>query len=475
MRVISKEGTGRARNVILIGAGKVGILVLNEIKSNPSLGIKVAGFLDDDRKKIGKKIFRTEVFGPISQLPATSKKHSIDETIICIPSASGVLIRRIAMLCNRAGIDYRIVPGVYDILRKESKELPARAVSIYDLIRREPVEVDIASIRKRMGNKSILVTGGAGSIGSELCRQLVKVKPKMLAILDKDENSVFMLKTEFSDSKTKIIPLVADLRDNGRIEQLFWKYRFQIVFHAAAHKHVLMMEEDDNVEEAVKNNVLATRNLLKTSVKCCAEELILISTDKAVNPRNVMGATKRICELMFQSMKKSRTKLVGVRFGNVLESSGSVIPLFRSQINKGGPVTVTHPDVKRFFMTIPESVQLIIQAASLAKGGEIFVLDMGEQIKIIDLAKDMIRLSGYAPGRDIKIKFIGLNSCEKLSEELFYKREKPYFVYKKKILALKPGGIDQALLDRKIELLLSETDVGKIKKRIKDIVPEYSG
>ncbi|MBN1156999.1 polysaccharide biosynthesis protein [Candidatus Woesearchaeota archaeon] len=472
MRLMLNEGV-RARRVLLIGAGDGGRLVLNEINKNKSLKLKAVGFLDDNKRKIGRKILGINVLGSIGELPVLAKKHSVDEAIICIPSASGVLIRKIILLCEEAGIDYRIVPGVYDMLLRESKELPARAVSIYDLLRREPVEADIAPIRKRFSGKSMLVTGGAGSIGSELCRQLARIKPRILAILDKDENGIFELKNELSGSGTRIIPLVVDMRDYGKIERLFARYNFQVVFHAAAHKHVSLMEEDDNIEEAVKNNVLVTRNLLRLCESHDAEEVVLISTDKAVNPTSIMGVTKRICELLFQSMASKKTNFVGVRFGNVLDSNGSVIPIFRKQILAGGPVTVTHPEVKRFFMTIPEAVQLIIQAASLAKGGEIFVLDMGEQVKIIELANDMIRLSGYEPGKDIKIKFTGLKKGEKLYEELFYEREQPRFIYKNNILALKPDRITQRKLNKDIDVLLSEMDPGKIKKKLRAIVPEY--
>jgi FlaA1/EpsC-like NDP-sugar epimerase len=474
MKIISKAKTGKLKRILLIGAGEGGWLVLNEIKRNQSLGLKVIGFIDDDVRKLRKKILGVNVLGSINELSSIAKKHSIDEAIICIPSASGILTRKIIELCTNAGIDYRIVPGVYDMLLKESKELPSREVSIYDLIKREPVEIDVGSIRKNIGDKSVLITGGAGSIGSELCRQLVNLKPKLLAIIDKDENGIFAIKKELfaTNPKAKIIPLVIDMRDYNKIERLFAKYHFQVVFHAAAHKHVTLMEEEDNVEEAIKNNILATRNLLKTCVKYNAEEAVLISTDKAVNPTCVMGVTKRICEQMFQSMK-GKTNFVGVRFGNVLESNGSVIPIFREQIAEGGPVTVTHPDVKRFFMTIPEAVQLIIQAASLANGGEIFVLDMGEQIKIADLARDMIRLSGYVPEKDIKIQFTGLKKGEKLYEELFYEREKPKFVYKDKILVLHPDNIDAKKLNKKIDMLLSTLNVRSMKRRLKQIVPEY--
>ncbi len=412
---------------ILIGAGGAGNLVAKELINRTDLGVIIVGFIDDNLKQIGKRVQGIPVLGSTAQIPAISRKLGVQEAIITIANASSREIRRITELCGKAGLKTRIVPGLFELLDERVKVTRVRDVNIDDLLGRSVFKLDnhIDEVSAVYRGKRILVAGAGGSIGSELCRQLATLGPSALVLLDKDENSIFEIDNDLKASVSKgpeIHPVIASIMNADRLQALFERYRPEIVFHAAAHKHVPLMEI--NAAEAILNNVVGTNNLVDTARVSGVERFLFISSDKAVNPTNVMGATKRIGEVIVQEVAKtSATKFSCVRFGNVLGSRGSVIPLFQKQIAKGGPVTVTHPEVRRYFMSIPEAVRLIIQANTLGEKGEIFVLDMGEPIKILDMVKTLIRLSGQRE-EDIEIKFVGMRPGEKLYEEILVEKEK---------------------------------------------------
>ena len=417
------------QRVLIAGAGEAGALILRELRANPQTGLIPVGFVDDDPRKQGMLIQRVRVFGGREAIPALVRDQQIDQVIIAMPAAPGSAVRGIVDICDQAGVRARIIPGMYELLSGAASINQLRDVQIEDLLRREPVHTDTAQIAALIRGRRILVTGAGGSIGSELCRQIVRCEPAELIILGHGENSIFDIHNELLRSRgaeeqgsggdtLRITPVIADIRDADRLAAVFTAHRPEIVFHAAAHKHVPLME--DNVEDAVTNNVLGTRRLVEASIAAGVDHFVLVSTDKAVNPSSVMGATKRVAELIVQeAAQRTGRAFVAVRFGNVLGSRGSVVPFFQRQIAAGGPVTVTHPDVKRYFMTIPEAVQLLLQAAALGCGGEIFVLDMGDPVRIVDLARDLIRLTGLEPDRDIEIRYTGLRPGEKLFEELF--------------------------------------------------------
>ncbi len=423
--VFKKNGIAEIqKKVLVIGAGEAGAMVIKELKSHPELNTRPLAVLDDDKEKHKRKINGVPVLGPIGEVGAVTGALGIDEIIIAIPSARRKDIRETIDLCKETKCKLKILPGVYELIDGKVSVNQIRDVQIEDLLGRDPVSLDIEEISGYLKDKVVLVTGGGGSIGSELCRQIARFKPQLLLILDIYENNAYDLQLElariYPDVKTNI--LIASVRDKGRLNSIFETYRPQVVFHAAAHKHVPLME--DNPTEAIKNNVFGTLNVAECADRYHAEKFILISTDKAVNPANVMGATKRVAEMVVQMMDRhSRTNFAAVRFGNVLGSNGSVIPLFKRQIAEGGPVTVTHPGITRYFMTIPEATQLVIEAGAMAEGGEVFVLDMGEPVRILDLARDLIRLSGFEPGEDISIEITGLRPGEKLYEELFMEEE----------------------------------------------------
>jgi FlaA1/EpsC-like NDP-sugar epimerase len=412
---------------ILIGAGGAGNLVAKELINRTDLGVVIVGFIDDNLKQRGKRVQGIPVLGSTAQIPAIAKKLGVQEAIICIANASSKELRRIIELCTKAGLKTRIVPGLFELLDERVKVTRVRDVNIDDLLGRSVFQLDkhLDEVSAVYKGKRILVSGAGGSIGSELCRQLATLGPSEIVLLDKDENSIFEIDNDLKASVSKgpiIHPVIASIMNADRMRALFLQYRPEIVFHAAAHKHVPLMEL--NSAEAILNNVVGTNNLIDTASRADVERFLFISSDKAVNPTNVMGATKRIGEVIVQEVAKtSRTKFACVRFGNVLGSRGSVIPLFQKQIAKGGPVTVTHPDVRRYFMSIPEAVRLIIQANTLGDKGEIFVLDMGEPIKILDMVKTLIRLSGQKED-DIEIKFVGMRPGEKLTEELLIDKER---------------------------------------------------
>ncbi|MDR3613033.1 MAG: nucleoside-diphosphate sugar epimerase/dehydratase [Candidatus Obscuribacterales bacterium] len=412
------------RRALLVGAGDAGMLVLREMNQRSDIGVDIVGVLDDDPQKFKKRIGALTVFGTTEDLPRLVEDLFIDQVIIAIPSAPPAEIRRIVDMCRAAEVETRILPGLFELINGRVSVNQLREVSLEDLLGRDPVQLDTAAIASYIEGRCVLVTGAGGSIGSELCRQIMRFQPSKLMILGKGENSIFTIQQELHGrpEPVEIIPVIADIRDYQRLFNVFSKHRPQVVFHAAAHKHVPLMEA--NVVEAITNNVRGTQNVAELSAEFNVETFVLVSSDKAVNPTSVMGATKRIAELVVQELaRRSKTKYVAVRFGNVLASRGSVIPLWRQQIAAGGPVTVTHKDATRYFMLIPEAVQLILQAGALGKGGEIFVLDMGKPVKIADLAHDLIKFSGLRVGTDIEIKYIGLRPGEKLYEELLTAEE----------------------------------------------------
>lgn len=404
---------------LLIGAGQAGLLVAREIQNAPYVGLRAVAFLDDDKAKHGTLIHGVPVLGSTAELGRLSAELGVKQVLITIANAPGKEIRRIRSLCEDAGLTVKIVPGLYEIVGGTFNLSRIRDVAIEDLLGREPVSLDIQSIASLIEGRTVLVTGAGGSIGSELCRQLVGFPIKRLIAVDQSEFGLFNIHRELVRDcpDVDVRPRIADVTDAERMRALFEKLKPHVVLHAAAHKHVPMMEW--NPGEAVKNNVRGTRTVADLSVEFGVETMVLVSTDKAVNPTSVMGATKRAAEMYCQSLTgRSHTKFVAVRFGNVLGSAGSVVPIFKEQIERGGPITITHPDMKRYFMTIPEACQLVLQAASMGHGGEIFVLDMGEPVRIVDLATDLIRLSGLRPGEDIEIEFSGMRPGEKLFEEL---------------------------------------------------------
>jgi len=410
----------RKKWVLVIGAGDAGAMVVREMQKNPQLNQKPIGFLDDDPAKQDSKIHGIPVLAPLGQIDDILDKHHVDEVIIAIPSASGKVLRKVTEICQQRSVAFRTMPGIYELLGGAVSVSRLREVDIADLLRREPVRMDTDALGKSLEDKIVLVTGAGGSIGSELCRQIAQLQPKKLLMLGHGENSIFeaLLTLKESFPEREIVPLIADIRDWSRLSTIFDRWQPEVIFHAAAHKHVPLMET--NIEEAVTNNILGTRNLVQAALDNNSQRLVLISTDKAIRPVNVMGATKRIAEMLaLDAAKRFQKSFCIVRFGNVLGSRGSVVPRFKRQIAAGGPVTVTHPDMRRYFMTIPEAVHLVLQASTMSEGGENYILDMGQQVRILDLAEDLIRLSGLEPGRDIEIVFTGIRPGEKLSEDLW--------------------------------------------------------
>ncbi|HLF90268.1 MAG TPA: nucleoside-diphosphate sugar epimerase/dehydratase [Anaerolineales bacterium] len=418
-----QEENQRAKRVLIIGAGSAGTLVVRELQRNPQVGLNPVCFLDDDSSKIKHQIHSIPVDGPLGELPRVVRTYRVEEAIIAIPSAPGRVVRRVTEVCRRINIPFRTMPGLYELLGGKINVTRLRDVEITDLLRRQPVKIDDDLIGLSLSGKRVLVTGGGGSIGLELCRQVARWGPSGLVMLGHGENSVFeaMLELQATYPSLPIYPVIADIRDTSRLYSIFEQHRPQVVFHAAAHKHVTLMEV--NVEEAITNNILGTRNVLEMAINFDTERLVMISSDKAVRPTSVMGATKRIAEmLVMDASHRTGRAFSVVRFGNVLGSRGSIVPIFKRQIAQGGPITITHPEMKRFFMTIPEAVHLVLQASAMGTGGEMFILNMGEQVKILDLAEDLIRLSGLEPGKDVEIAFTGIRSGEKLREELWDER-----------------------------------------------------
>lgn len=419
------NGNGHGKPVLLIGAGRAGMLTAREISSRGNLNLDVKGFIDDDPQKQGSVISGIKVLGTTRDIPRLVRELEIDHLVVTVVEASRRDFRRILDICKEVPIKVRTIPGLYEILQGDVKVSRIRDIQIEDLLGREPIWLDETSVKNFLASKTVLVTGAGGSIGSELARQIARLQPSQLLLVERAEGALFFVDRELRQkwSNLSLVALVGDVGDEMRMQSIFEQYQPQVVLHAAAHKHVPMMES--NVEEAVKNNVLATRLIAEMSGRFNVESFVLISTDKAVRPSSVMGATKRMAELVVQNLNSSfKTRYVAVRFGNVIGSAGSVIPIFQEQISRGGPITVTHPEMVRYFMTIPEATQLVLQAGAIGKGGEIFILDMGEPVRILDLAKETITLSGLRPFIDIEILFTGIRPGEKLFEELDAKGEK---------------------------------------------------
>ncbi len=464
------------RRVLIAGAGTSGAVILKEMLTSPYAQGYVVCFVDDDKNKIGKILNGVLVAGNRNDIPKLAEKLAIDEIYIAMPSAPAKDRKEIIEICRETGCRVKILPGIYQLLNGEISVSKLREVEIEDLLGRESVQVNMDEILDYVNGKVVLVTGGGGSIGSELCRQIAGHHPKQLIVFDVYENNAYDLQQELKDKfpKLNLSVLIGSVRNTHRIASVFAQYHPDIVYHAAAHKHVPLMEDSPN--EAIKNNVFGTYKTAKAADKYGAKRFVLISTDKAVNPTNIMGASKRMCEMVIQMMNaKSKTDFVAVRFGNVLGSNGSVIPLFKKQIEQGGPVTVTHPDIIRYFMTIPEAVSLVLQAGAYAKGGEIFVLDMGDPVKIVDLAKNLIRLSGYKLGEDIQIKFTGLRPGEKLYEELLMKEEGMQDTPNKLIHIGKPIEFDMDAFERQLDRLYeaANLDSEDIREEVRRIVPTY--
>ena len=468
---------GEQKRVLLVGAGDAGNALIKEIRNSEYLSEKVVGVIDDNPAKIGSYIHGVKVVGNRDTIIRNVKELGVDEIIIAIPTASASEIKEILDICKETGCDLKRLPGIYQLVNGEVSVSKLREVDVNDLLGREPVKVDLSSILEYVAGKVVMVTGGGGSIGSEICRQVAEHKPKLLLIVDIYENTTYDIQNELKHNypELNLVVLIASVRNTKRMDQIFEIYRPDIVYHAAAHKHVPLMEDSPN--EAVKNNVLGTWKVVQAADKWKVKRFVMISTDKAVNPTNIMGATKRICEMIIQTYNRhSDTEFVAVRFGNVLGSNGSVIPLFKKQIEEGGPVTVTDPNIIRYFMTIPEAVSLVLQAGAYAKGGEIFVLDMGEPVKIVDLARNLILLSGHKPDEEIKIEFTGLRPGEKLYEEMLMDEEGLQDTANKMIHIGKPIDIDEEKFMDQLAMLRDYVvdEPSDIRRVVKEIVPTYN-
>ncbi|HVN96708.1 MAG TPA: nucleoside-diphosphate sugar epimerase/dehydratase [Syntrophorhabdaceae bacterium] len=467
------------KKVIIIGAGDAGEMLLREIRQNPALDYDIVGFLDNGPSRKGMRIHDVSVLGGIDDLAKIGMKEGADQVIVAIPTITGGELRGIKEQCDAAGMVCKTLPAISDILKGKITVNQIREISIEDLLGREHIELNRDQIRDYLYGKRVLVTGAAGSIGLELCRQIVKVEPEHLVLFERVENELYNVELEFSETfpHGSHVFVLGDILDVAKVERVMETYKPQVVFHAAAYKHVPMMEA--HPFEAIRNNIQGTLNVAEASAKYGVEKFVLISTDKAVEPANIMGATKRIAELICQGMNQLQsTKFIAVRFGNVLNSAGSVIPLFKRQIMKGGPVTVTHPDMTRYFMSIPEAAQLVMQAGAIGRGGEIFVLDMGEPVKIVDLARDMIRLMGLKVGEDIDITYSGLRPGEKIHEELVSREEEVESRPHEKIMMVKTTRVDWVELKQGVGELLREINgngVEEIRRLLFLLIPESSG
>ena len=470
-----KTAQGNKR-VMIVGAGTSGAVILKEMNTSRYIHRRVVCFADDDKNKVGKLLNGVPIAGSREDIPELVKEYQVDDIYIAIPSASAKDRKNIIEICRKTGCNIKTLPGIYQLINGEVNISKLRNVEIEDLLGREPIRVNLDEIMGYVTGKVVLVTGGGGSIGSELCRQIASHNPKQLIIFDIYENTTYSIQLELKEKypELDLVVLIGSVRNTHRIESVFEQYHPDIVYHAAAHKHVPLMEDSPN--EAIKNNVFGTYKTARAADKYGAKRFVLISTDKAVNPTNIMGASKRMCEMVIQMMNaRSKTDFVAVRFGNVLGSNGSVIPLFKRQIEQGGPITVTHPDIIRYFMTIPEAVSLVLQAGAYAKGGEIFVLDMGEPVKILDLAKNLIQLSGYTPDVDIPIVFTGLRPGEKLYEELLMSEEGMQDTPNKLIHIGKPIDFDMGAFEGQLQHLyeVAYQDGDQIRTEVQNIVKTY--
>ncbi|MBO3353495.1 polysaccharide biosynthesis protein [Clostridium perfringens] len=475
--LLNSSNISNLEKILIIGAGSCGQLIIEEVRKQNPIKQKVIGVIDDNPSKIGTYLRGIKILGNRNKIIAISEEKNVDLILIAMPSVDGKVKKEIIEICQSTRAKVKIIPGMYELIGGKVSLNRMRDIDLRDLLGREEVILDKQGIKDYIENKVVMVTGGGGSIGSELCRQIAKFSPKLLLILDIYENNAYELENEiisnFKNLKEKV--LIASVREEKRLENIFNEYKPQVIFHAAAHKHVPLMER--NPEEAIKNNVIGTLNVAECAHKYGAERFVLISTDKAVNPTNVMGASKRMCEMIIQAIdKNSNTEFVAVRFGNVLGSNGSVIPLFKKQIAKGGPVTLTHKKITRYFMLTPEAAQLVLQAGAYAKGGEIFVLDMGNPVLIYDLAKDLIKLSGFEPEIDIKIEITGLRPGEKLYEELLMDEEGLRKTSHEKIFIAKPGEYDFEMLKLGVNALKKIADLGDVetlKTALQFIVKTY--
>lgn len=472
------KGIESQKNVLIVGAGSCGRLVINEMKRETGAGFKPIGVIDDDRSKLGTYINGVKVLGNRNDIKNIVENQRVDLILIAIASITSDEKKKIIEACHETKVKVKIMPGVYEMIGGKVNLTKMRDVDLRDLLGREEVKLSKDEIANYIKNKRVLVTGGGGSIGSELCRQIANFNPNELMILDIYENNAYDLEMELNRTHPELKKqvIIASVRDKEKLDSIFRSFKPQVVFHAAAHKHVPLMETSPG--EAIKNNAGGTLNAAECADKYGVEKFVLISTDKAVNPTNVMGATKRMCEMIIQAInKKSKTDFVAVRFGNVLGSNGSVIPLFKKQIAEGGPVTLTNKYITRYFMLIPEAAQLVLQAGAYAKGGEIFVLDMGKPVKIYDLAKNLIKLSGYEPFEDIDIKIVGLRPGEKLYEELLMDEEGLTETKHEKIFIGKPGDFDFDYIKTNIEELINISRFGTgddIRNKIEEFVPTYN-
>lgn len=479
LRMIRAKITGQRqerRNVLIVGAGSAGNLLIKEIVDSKYINLNIVGAVDDDLMKKGSYIHGVKVYGNRYIIPELVDILHVNEIMIAIPSAPPKKMKELLEICKETGCELKRLPGMYQLVNGDVSVTKLKDVDVNDLLGRDPVEVDLDSIMGYVSGQVVMVTGGGGSIGSELCRQIASHNPKQLIIVDIYENTAYDIQQELQQSfpELDLVTLIASVRNTKRMDDIFATYQPKIVYHAAAHKHVPLMEDSPN--EAVKNNVLGTWKVVQAADKYHVRRFVMISTDKAVNPTNIMGATKRICEMIIQTYNnRSKTEYVAVRFGNVIGSNGSVIPLFQKQIAAGGPVTVTHPDIIRYFMTIPEAVSLVLQAGAYAKGGEIFVLDMGEPVRILDLAKNLILLSGHKPGEDIRITFSGLRPGEKLYEEMLMEEEGMQETANKLIHIGKPIQFDEDEFLQRLEMLRDYVtqEPDDIRKVVQQIVPTY--
>jgi FlaA1/EpsC-like NDP-sugar epimerase len=472
-----RQGREPGRPALIVGAGDTAKLVAKELIANPLLGFEPIGFVDDDLTKQNHMLLELPIMGTLSAIKGIIEQHGVSELIIAMPSARGDVIRKVVRAGLDCGIPTLTVPSLPELITAKTNGTSLREVEIQDLLRREPVETDMAAVAELGTGETVLITGAGGSIGSELCRQIARLAPSRLILVGHGENSIFDVLHELKGTfpNVSLIPVIADVRDRRRIGAIFRAHKPHAVFHAAAHKHVPLMEE--NVIEAITNNVFGTLNVVDAALEAGCEHFVFISTDKAVRPTSVMGATKRVAELIVQrAASKHDRNFVSVRFGNVLGSRGSVVPTFLRQIRAGGPVTVTHPEMQRYFMTIPEAVQLVLQAGALGRGGEVFLLDMGEPIKIVEIATDLIRLSGLTVGIDIEIKFTGMRPGEKLYEEMFFSAENVLATDHPKVLRARNGILPEGIM-RRIEALVaaaeSEHPDEELKQLLRNLVPDF--
>jgi FlaA1/EpsC-like NDP-sugar epimerase len=480
---LQDRGTGARKSILIYGSGQAGLAMVREVRSNPALGYSVAGFIDDDSTKHGQTLLGVTVLGTGRQVPLIvdslrKRGRAIEEIVIAMPSASGGQIREVVANCKASRVPVKRVPGVGELLSGKVLTSQIRSVSVEDLLRREPVRLDVTDIQRSLRGCHVMITGGAGSIGSELCRQIATFEPARLVIFERAESDLYRIEYELRQKypQLDIVAQIGDIRELDSVDAALEQHQIQSVFHAAAYKHVPMME--NHPLEAVANNVIGTWNLADAARRHGVRNFLMISSDKAVNPTNIMGLTKRMAEIIVATAESTTrgTKYVSVRFGNVLGSNGSVVPLFEKQIAAGGPITVTHPEMRRYFMTIPEAVQLVLQASTMGKGSEIFVLDMGQPVKIADLARNMIELSGRQPGTDIEIRFTGLRPGEKLFEELSLEGEQMMTTYHEKIKIFGGAEPDRVQVERCISrlnhYLAQRDDIGALRT-MWELVPEY--